>query len=247
MRKKKVEKEANHERWLLTYSDLITLLMIFFVIMFATSKLDKEKYKVMAQSFSVAMGSGANVIGELTPPDPPASSEPIISSAAKEKQKMLEMKGKIQEYLKNNKIDGAVSVTIKDGRGLDVSLNERLFFDVGKADIKPTFEGQLVVIGNMLKSLNNEIAVEGHTDNAPINTFEFKSNWHLSTIRASNVVLLLTEKSGIDSKKISAAGYGEFRPIQSNATEEGRAANRRVELIVITTAFDEVKTEETIK
>ena len=123
-------------------------------------------------------------------------------------------------------------------KGLVVSLKNATFFDSGEATLKPQFTSKIIQIAKIVNQLNNYIRVEGNTDNIPIYNSMFKSNWQLSAIRATNVVELLIDKSDISPYKISAVGYGEFRPIASNSTAAGRAKNRRVDIVVLSSKFD---------
>jgi len=140
---------------------------------------------------------------------------------AAEKNKMEELKKSVDKYLQQNGLNQSIS-TKTDDRGLVVSMDDTLFFDNGKADIKPEFRKVLTEIGKMLSQLNNYIRIEGHTDNIPIKNSEFNSNWQLSSARAANVTQFLAEQAGIAPKKLSAVGYGEFRPVGNNSTESGR-------------------------
>lgn len=237
-RKKKAHKEANHERWLLTYSDLITLLMIFFVIMFASSSIDKQKFKTLAESMNTAMGGGSHIIGDK---DSNAINDAAVVSdtvTQSESVQLTDLKKQLDSYLQQNNMANTTSVDISE-RGLVVTLNNSLFFDPGKADIIPDSENKLVAIGKIINQMNNYIRVEGHTDNVPISNSLFHSNWQLSSVRASNVVEVLISKSGIPPQKLSTVGYGEYRPIADNSSPEGRQKNRRVDLVVMSSKFND--------
>jgi len=250
--KRREEKEPNHERWLLTYSDLITLLMIFFVVMYASSTVSTDKYKKLSQSLNMAFdgGGGKTIIGDSTAisvavPDNkvidkmPEEDVSAINKALEENQ-MEKLKKSVDNYLKQNGLSNNVSTKI-DERGLQVSLNSNLFFDSGKADIKPQSIKQLISIGKILNKVDNYVRIEGHTDSTPINNFEFRSNWQLSAVRATNVTELLISQAGIIPKKISAVAYGEYRPVATNNTEVGKAKNRTVDIIILSSKFS--KTE----
>jgi chemotaxis protein MotB len=245
-RKKHDEPHENHERWLLSYADFITLLMIFFIIMYSMSNLDKEKYQQVASGLQKAMGGGggANIIGTdgKVPID---ESVPINTNIvdATEEEKLEHVKEVVDKYLEDSGLSGSVATTVEE-RGLVLSFKDSLFFDSGKADIKTEQAKKLVEIGKILNQpiINGSfIRVEGHTDNRPISTYLYKSNWDLSVIRASNVSQLLINQSGIKPERVSAAGYGEFRPKVSNNSEEGRASNRRVDILIMNTKFNEVE------
>lgn len=229
--KKGEEKEPNHERWLLTYSDLITLLMIFFVILYAGSNVDASKYKALSESFAVSFGGGKSIIGSSNAGSADEASRPVQTKVV-EIDQMESTKEQLDKYLKENNLDGSVSTKVED-RGLVITLKDSLLFDSGKADLKPESIAKLNSMGKILSKMNNFIRVEGNTDNQPIKNAQFNSNWQLSVIRATNVVELLINNCGISSDKLSAIGYGEFRPIASNSTEDGRIKNRRVDIVIL--------------
>jgi chemotaxis protein MotB len=245
-RKKHDEPHENHERWLLSYADFITLLMIFFIIMYAMSNIDKEKYQQVASGLQKAMGGGggANIIGT----DGGVSIDetiPVNTNIvdATEEEKLEHVKEVVDEYLEDRGLSGSVATTVEE-RGLVLSFKDSLFFDSGKADIKSEQAKKLVEIGKLLNQpiiKGSFIRVEGHTDNIPMSNYLYKSNWDLSVIRASNVAQLLINQSGIKPERVSAAGYGEFRPKADNNTEAGRASNRRVDILIMNTKFNEVE------
>ncbi|MBX4261455.1 OmpA family protein [Clostridium estertheticum] len=250
--KKREEKEGNGERWLLTYSDLITLLMIFFVVMYASSTADTTKYKQLAKSLNVAIsGGGASIIGSdtatsvtnstVTVVDPPETTTTAANSKTAEENNMENIKKNVDTYLKQNGLASSVSTKI-DERGLEVSLKTSLLFDVGTAGVKEDSAKKLISIGKILNHVNNYVRIEGHTDSTPMSNNEFKSNWQLSAIRATNVTELLISKAGISPKKISAVAYGENRPVATNTTEVGKAKNRTVDIIILSNQFS--KTEK---
>ncbi|WP_264174534.1 flagellar motor protein MotB [Clostridium algoriphilum] len=257
--KKREEKESNGDRWLLTYSDLITLLMIFFVIMYASSTVDATKYKQLSQSLNSAFdgGSGKSIIGDQSGvsildssgtttskttvvDNTTSNAKATATTKALEENKMEAIKQNVDNYLKKNGLSSSVSTKI-DERGLAVSLKSTLLFDVGKADVINVSSKKLISIGKMLNKVNNYIRIEGHTDSTPISNNEFSSNWQLSAIRATNVTELLISQSGINPKRISSVAYGENRSIASNSTTAGKAKNRTVDIIILSSLFS--KTE----
>jgi chemotaxis protein MotB len=245
MRKKAPEKEGNTERYLLTYSDLITLLMIFFVVMYSMSNIDKTKYQQVAQSLNKALGNGGgggnSIIAPSSTGTGTSSSDtlPPVDTTLVEESQMQDLKTQIDNYLNSNNLKGSVSATIQE-KGLVISINDTLFFDTGKAEIRPESVGKLIAIGKMLNQINNYIMVEGHTDNVPITGGKFADNWELSVIRATNVVKLLINQSGIPQAKIYPSGYADNRPVADNSTEAGRAKNRRVDIIILSSKFNQV-------
>lgn len=243
--KRKKEGHNNSERWLLTYSDLITLLMIFFVVMYALSNVDVAKYKQISESLRIAMGGGKTIIGNEDAANVSSEIKPVDDNQTSEteKNKMEDLKKSVDKYLEQNGLSQSVTTKI-DERGLVVSINDTLFFDTGKADIKPEYAKKLIEIGKILSQLNNYIRIEGHTDNIPISNGAYSSNWQLSAARAANVTELLVTQAGIAPQKLSAVGYGEFRPIGDNSTEDGRLKNRRVDIIIINSKYNEIENNQ---
>lgn len=243
-KKKKQEKEPNSERWLLTYSDLVTLLMAFFIVMYASSSVDKTKFKQIAEALNQGFNSGVgkSIIGNedaISIKDSPVyiNAQTAQQQNDKTEQNQLDqVKKVVDNYIKQNSLTGSVSTDIED-RGLVISFQEASFFDSGQADIKPQFENRIVAIGSMLNSLDNYIRVEGNTDNVPISTPQYPDNLALSCARAANVERLLINQSHIPGGKLSATGYGEYRPVASNSTEAGKARNRRVDIVVIDSKY----------
>lgn len=229
----------NSERWLLTYSDLITLLLIFFILMYTMAKLDVDKYDAVKDSLAGALKSGTQhikpgnpgIMDKYTPP-----SEASLGSGS-EQVIMDELAIKITELVKKYNLQDYIKVS-QEEIGLDIEIRNELhnivLFNSGSAELTPPATDIISKIGDLLHELpENHIRVEGHTDNLPINNRDFKSNWELSTARSTNVVKSLINSSGINPVKLSAVGYGEYRPVADNSIEDGRAKNRRVNIIII--------------
>jgi chemotaxis protein MotB len=235
---KKPEKESNHERWLLTYSDLITLLMIFFVVMYAMSNVDVAKYNQIAESLGAALGGGKNVI-QITPgvSDSKMLLAPGATGFKAEQAKLSNLKEQIDNYLQKNGLKNSVATEITI-RGLEINLRDTVLFDSGKADVKSEATGKLIAIGRMISTLPNLISIEGHTDNNPIHTSEFTSNWRLSAIRATNAAELLIEADKIPQQKVSTVGYGEINPKVPNTSDANRALNRRVNIVILNSMYN---------
>ncbi len=254
-RKKKPEKAPNHERWLVSYADFITLLFAVFVTLFAMSQTDKRKVEEviasLRESFGYTKSSIANKANLMDSTDlraipsirpdavnmGPVQPQMKFDKSVKEKKHAEEkdfktLKASLEAYLIKHDLQDKVSMDI-DRRGLVISLKEAGLFDSGSAYIKISSYPLLAKIAESLSQYDNPIRVEGHTDNVPIKSQEFKSNWELSTARATNMVHHLINFYKFDPSKISASGYGEFRPIADNSTEEGRAKNRRVNIVVL--------------
>ena len=153
---------------------------------------------------------------------------------------MENIKKNVDSYLKKNGLAGSVFTKI-DERGLEVSLKTSLLFDVGTADVKDDSAKKLINIGRILNHVNNYVRIEGHTDSTPMSNNEFKSNWQLSAIRATNVTELLISKAGISPEKISAVAYGDSRPVATNSTAVGKAQNRTVDIIILSSQFSKAE------
>lgn len=249
---------VNTERWMLSYADFITLLMIFFIVMYSISSVNSGKYKQLSNSFKTT--AGQTIIGKdtTTPIDQQTSiidldntgaaatvlaedaAQLAKSAAAVEHNTLVALKKKVDSYLTKNGLKATVDTTI-DERGLVVSIEDTEFFDIGKADIRPAASKRVIEIGKILKQVVSYMKVEGHTDNVPISNNEFSSNWELSTGRAANVTELLISAVGISPEKIAAVGYGQYRPVASNSTEVGRAKNRSIDIIVIDSTLSKLE------
>lgn len=243
------EKASNHERWLLTYADLITLLMIFFVLLYTISNINAKKFADLSASMSKALlgQNSGKILGEAVGQLP--IKESLSQQVQIEAHNIQNAQQQIEKLIKENGLAGKVEVS-QESRGLIISLKEALLFKSGSATITPEARVIVVKVGKILSMLPNQMRIEGHTDNLPIHTAAFPSNWELSTGRATNVVKLLINEVGMKPERFSAAGYGEYRPITSNNHEFNRARNRRVDIVVLKSAFDLAEpkiTEEQLK
>ncbi|MGG7163322.1 OmpA/MotB family protein [Clostridium ihumii] len=242
-KKKKGKKKESGERWLLTYSDLITLLMIFFVIMYSSSSINAQKYKAMSNSFQSVFGGGTNVIGEggngsgNSDVDEKNQEPNVINTELVESKKLENIKSEVDNLINESDLKEHITTSIED-KGLIISFKDSMFFESGKADITDSMKEQLDKVSKLLNKMNNYIRVEGHTDNIPIKNNDFSSNWKLSVLRASNVVEYLIDSNKISPDRISAVGYGEYRPISSNEGESGRSKNRRVDIVILNSKFE---------
>lgn len=230
------EEPHNTDRWLLTYADLITLLLGLFVILYAMSKIDAERYTKIVMAMSGVFGSSDKVFtGSKFD-----VREPLLSEIEIEK-KLIQ--GEINAVLESSVKSGLVSVNYNE-RGITVHLMEELLFETGKAEIKNNSLAVLDSLAEILRTLPNEIRVEGHTDNVPINTARFPSNWHLSVERAVATAYYLITRHKLTAEKISVAGYSEYHPIAPNDTPANRARNRRVDIVIVTNIIHENNVKE---
>lgn len=233
------EEHENHERWLVSYADMVTLLMVFFIVLFAMSTLDVNKYRAIAESFSEAIGGGptevipisADAEPQIPQPTPGPSASPD-SATDPESQKSPE---DIAEELKAEIAAAGLSNDVKvttDERGVVLLLTNSLLFTPGRADILPAGRRTLERLSPLIAQRDKPLVIEGHTDNVPISNSQYLSNWELSTGRSTNVLRFLLLQ-GIDPKRLTASGYADTHPLATNSTVEGREENRRVEIILV--------------
>jgi chemotaxis protein MotB len=279
-RRKRVEEHENHERWLVSYADFITLLFAFFVVMYSISSVNEGKYRVLSDSMVAAFSDPARSlepiqIGELmrSPRQseiPVDRNKPIIElfriplperdirekldrklkedrdKAAREAEEKADededeidaaaeaLADSIEQAMSDLVDEGLIDVR-RDKRWIEVEIKSSILFGSGYAELSSASQPVLRKLAEKLAPLNNTIHVEGFTDNVPIDNFEFRSNWELSAARAASVVHLFS-RLGVKPERMAAIGYGEYRPIASNDTVEGRARNRRVVLVIMSGA-----------
>jgi chemotaxis protein MotB len=258
-RKKKVPEHANHERWLVSYADFMTLLFAFFVVLFSSSQVDKRKVGKLSAAIQEAFqqmgifqtansrvpmvtadplpaenlqlienGKGTSGRGKLVSPlEKMMGSPPTPNMGTLQKQLTSALAPEIQRH----------EVVMKAQReGLVISLREIGFFDSGSAELRPASEAAVQRIAQVLGAQNNNVRIEGHTDNVPIHNAQFASNWELSTARATEMIRLFITHYNFPATRLSAAGYAEYHPVAGNETVDGRAQNRRVDIVVLASA-----------
>lgn len=247
MARKKGHAEAheNHERWLITYADLITLLMVFFVVMFAMSRADTAKFSKLSaalqQAFRVDVLRGNNPTS-LNGDDGATALSTVLQDAIAQQvwtttdSKMISTLTELNEAMRRlpEAQNSDRNVEVGAGRdGVVISMSGSALFDSGRADLKPDGVVLLDALAPRLRELPNEVRVEGHTDNVPISTPLYPSNWELSSARATTVARRLVEYGNVPAGRLIAAGYGDARPAATNDTRDGRARNRRVDIVLI--------------
>jgi chemotaxis protein MotB len=252
MAKKKhhAEEHVNHERWLVSYADMITLLMVLFVVLYAMGQTDKSKLEQLRTSlqraFSVEVLRGTEATSlrgssgsSLVPPVVPlAITQEVIAMTGETTPdpRMVSTLQEVRQAMIEVPVPPETSGSVDVGasrEGIVISLAGNLLFDSGKSDLKPRGMMLLDTLAERLRMMPNEIRVEGHTDNIPIATPLYPSNWELSSARATTVVRYLAEQADIAPQRLIAAGLGEVRPVAPNDTREGRARNRRVDLVIL--------------
>ena len=249
MPRPKHAEHENHERWLVSYADFITLLFAFFVVMFASSQTDKSKAKQVSEAVEKALKEGSSVS------IPPAVAKVLggtvddkgqgnaqmhgpggAQKAAKEEvQQVLELSvslktlsAELEQEIKQGKVE--VSMT---PRGIVVSLKQAAFFPSGADAVDPGTFATMEKVATALKAISNAVRIEGHTDAVPIHTARFRSNWELSAGRSIAIMELLNARFQIAHERMSIAGYADTVPVADNGTPEGRARNRRVDLVIL--------------
>ena len=245
-RKRREEEHENHERWLVSYADFITLLFAFFVVMYAISSVNEGKYKVLSNSLTNAF---KNVTGEpggqpiatiqgapLLPVKPIAKLDKLPDQKKTEEKKVEQRKkmknvaNDIMDALQPLVAQGKVRL-LETSRGVTIEINDSILFPAGQAKLQPASISAMLAIAQVLAASDFPITIEGHTDNVPIATPQFPSNWELSAMRATTVLRLFNE-GGVGAERLTAIGYGETRPLETNTTVEGRARNRRVSILI---------------
>ena len=224
------ESRASHDRWLVSYADFITLMFAFFTTMYAISSVDAQKLDTMAESLSVAFDqTGDSVV-------PPVDQvNPEVLEAAARARELTGLRDQLTTRLDDDIASDLVDVRL-DGRGLVISLHEAGAFATASADLTTAASDLIATVGLAILDIDNIVRVEGHTDDVPIFTSRYQSNWELSTARATSVVTFLVAEMQIPAERFAIAGYGEFRPLAPNDSDANRARNRRVDIVVLSSA-----------
>ncbi len=243
-KKKKNEEHGVDESWLLPYSDMLTLLLALFIVLFAMSEIDSEKYRELSIVFQEEFTGGSGILENEGPPTDSNESEKLPNTdeveeendtgiGNQETERLESMQNKINAYITENNLSHVLQTSLSD-EGLLISIFNDVYFDLGSAVVKG--EGQKIA-REMSKFLNtnppHQIVVSGHTDNIPIENSQYDSNWELSAHRALNFMSLLLENNELDPKFFSAKGFGEHNPVAPNNSNKNRAKNRRVEVLIL--------------
>jgi chemotaxis protein MotB len=241
IKRRREDEHENHERWLVSYADFITLLFAFFVVMYAISNLNEGKYRVLSDALLMAFrhdrvvtpqSAGVAPINRTTAtPTQPLRPKVADPMRREQERKLLDLAGKIKEALAPLVRTGQVRLT-QLPKGIAVEISASVLFAPGQANLQPDSIEALQAVAQVLTGTPDTIQVEGHTDNVPIASAQFPSNWELASARASSVVRLFVA-SGVAPARLTASGYADNRPVESNDTVEGRARNRRVTLLII--------------
>ena len=233
MAKKKHEEHENHERWLVSYADFITLLFAFFVVMYSISSVNEGKFRTVSDSIKAALNpivSPANVAVPFTIGQNKAVTvNPTIDTV---KEPAVRRLREIMRSLKNETQLDIIQMKELSNGDIILTLPDTVLFRTGEAVLRPEARPFIQAISEVLIDLNRHVRVEGHTDNVPIRTVQFPSNWELSAMRAVTVVRTLSEQYGLQGDHLTAVGHADSRPLADNLTPEHRAKNRRVEIVV---------------
>ena len=220
--------------WMTTFGDMMTLLLVFFVLLYSFSSMDVEKFR----GFISALQNQLGILdgGETITDNPNIDAGTLGADYAQAPQNIREIMREMNNYIESNNLSDRVDVENKR-KGLVISLTGEILYEEGRAEIRDQGIEVLAMISDILRDVPNDIMIEGHTDDLPIRTDEFPSNWELSTARAVNVIKFLIEERDFEPARLSAAGYSEYRPVADNDTAEGRAENRRVEVVVLNSQY----------
>lgn len=233
-RRKKHEEHENHERWLVTYADLITLLLAFFIVMYSMSQVDAKKFGEMTAAMN-AIFDGGGIAMEGTTGASLAMDDAVVPTQSESYAVMREtfegLRNRLKEYLKGTVLAEHVRVGL-DSRGVVMTIDDVLLFGAGSAELRPENMGLLSWVAVVLAEMPVDIRIEGHSDNRPMAGGRYPSNWELSLARSMTVLRYFHDVHDIPPSRLSASGYGEFRPVADNGSEAGRARNRRVEIVL---------------
>jgi len=243
--------QPNHEEhmdesWLIPYADILTLLLALFIVLFASAQVDQKKFEALAQSFSEAF-KGESSIFDSSRTSPkltegkPTKSEPtptfISNDKAGQRQQetaqLADIKKYLDKYVQDKGLSGSLETALTED-GLMIRIKDSALFSSGSAELLPESRTLALEVVALLVEVQQNIVISGYTDNIPINTYEFPTNWDLSSKRALNFMkFILTQDHRLQPEKFSAIGYGEYRPIAANDTDANRARNRRVEIQIV--------------
>jgi chemotaxis protein MotB len=237
-REKKKSEQQGSPLWMTTYSDMVTLLLTFFILLYSISVIDVERFQRVIISIQTSFMGYTGIMQQT--PDPYEStgealaheegffSEAAMLERAREAEAIL---SEVESFLAEIGLEGEVELRL-DERGIVMELPDYIFFERARADLRPEARQVLDKFSELFARLDRNIIIEGHTCNLPINVPEFPSNWELSVIRSVRVTRYLVEEQGLDPHRLTATGYGEFQPLEPNLTPEARARNRRVTIVI---------------
>ncbi|RDW21530.1 flagellar motor protein MotS [Oceanobacillus chungangensis] len=253
MKRRQIRKSTNNgsPKWMVTYSDMITLILVFFILLFSMSQVDQTKLDAVSESFQNRMIF--DFLPSIVPSEYPTDQTSVEENGEKlnehedpinldleqdieepevEEDSLTALVGNVEAYLNQHDLNGLITAN-RTERGVELVLQDSIFFNPGEANILEEGTPFLQRIGTLLSQIPNKVKVEGHTDSRPMNSFRYPSNWELSGARASSVVRYFIQSYDIEESRFSIAGYGELRPVTANDTPDNMAKNRRVEIIIL--------------
>ncbi|MFB6468255.1 flagellar motor protein MotB [Cytobacillus sp. Hz8] len=249
-KKKKKDDHDEHlgEDWLLPYADLLTLLLALFIVLFASSSVDAQKFQEISSAFNQVFSSGTGIM-DFPSPMPQKNSQSLDEYQDKgendnkegdknkqqqsEQQSLSEVQRRVNNYIEKNHLENKLATSLS-GEGLLVSIRSNVLFASGSAEVRKQDIKMAKEISDLLvMDIPRSVIISGHTDNIPISNSKYDSNWELSVMRAVNFMKIVLENDKLDPQLFSAKGFGEFQPIASNKTAKGRAKNRRVEILIL--------------
>lgn len=246
-RRKKHKKHEEHidESWLLPYADILTLLLALFIVLFSMSSIDAVKFQQLSKAFNDVFVGGTGVMEFTSPMNQGENSTESDKEGyligdqnskgnlgEKDQKELSELQARVNQYIEKNQLDDKLETSLT-GEGLLVSIRDNVLFESGSAEVRKEDKQFAREIAELIvMDPPRSIIISGHSDNVPISTSKFESNWDLSVMRSVNFMKILLEHKDLDPEWFSAKGYGEFKPIATNSTAEGRAKNRRVEILI---------------
>ncbi len=241
-RKKKSKEEVRTDAWITTFSDTMTLLLTFFVLLYSFSTVDAAKFEQIASSLqSVLTGETGKSILDLNikSGEIPLVGEPVPTTIPNNDTE--DIYKKVQSFIKEKKLEDIVEIR-SDNRGVTIQLRESILFQSGKAEIINKIKPVLDTINGLVSSFPNDIVIEGHTDNVPISNYQYKNNWQLSSARALNVLeYFIDDKTQIHPERFTSVACGEYKPIVPNNSNKNRALNRRVSILIVANEKEALK------
>lgn len=252
LRKGKKRTDKGAPKWMVTYSDMVTLILVFFILLFSMSQIDSVKFEALAESFKNQMifdfypspvpmenptektetQENGDMSSEFETPAEVKNKSDQVQTAAVEKDKLDQLLQEVEAFLDKNNLNNVISANRTD-RGVVLVLQEKVLFESAEAEIIDSGKPFLNKVGTLLDNIPNPVLVEGHTDNRAISNFRFPSNWELSGARASGVIRYLIENKDLAPQRFSAVGYGDTRPLVENNSPENWKKNRRVEMVIL--------------
>jgi chemotaxis protein MotB len=243
-RKKKHDDDHMDESWLIPYADLLTLLLALFIVLFASSSVDAQKFQAMSQAFNQIFTGGSALMeypspvpesdfGEEKKEDIPMTVDEVEAAKKKDREELEDLQKKVNGYIAANELQEQFATELSS-EGLLLTIRDNVLFQSGSAEVGSKDESVATELSGLLEMDSpRSVIISGHTDNIPISNARYESNWELSVMRAVNFMKIILKNQNLDPRLFSAKGFGEFKPLASNDTSEGREKNRRVEVLVL--------------